>query len=164
MASLQDATSPNIGKSSEEEEFQELEKDQGVQGSTLDEKISKALELLGGDCQNVEFDSLIEVGKELVELAVAAKENFGVIDKGYDFEGMEKLVLKDGVGNMELLSPQSGKKRKLSEGLDVPKSRLGIHQRDIFKSSPDCGEHKKRGRILNQESGKWMGMLAARRR
>lgn len=50
----------------------------------LDKKIFETLEILGGNCWNVELDSLIEMGKELVELAVVAKEKSRVVEARYD--------------------------------------------------------------------------------
>lgn len=136
---------------------EELQEEQEDQFADLDEKISKTLEILGGNCRNVDLDSLIEVGKELVELAVATKEKSRAVEAGYDSEGLENIVVEEGEANLELLSPQSGKKRKMFEDLLAAKTRLGIHRRDLLKLTPDCGEQKKRGRIPNQEKRKLDG-------
>lgn len=65
--------------------------------------------------------------------------------------------MEEGEETLELLSPQSGRKRKMFEDFLAAKTRLGIHRRDLLKLTLDSGEQKKRGIIPNQEKRKWDG-------
>lgn len=139
-------------------EEMEVGESQGLEKNlALNEKISQVLVLLGDDCQNVELNSLIEVGKELVELAEAAKYNPWELEEdemaedfslGHDVFGF----LEDPEGLGTLL----GKKRKSFSWLESTRTKLGLCQKNLFKSSPDCEENKKRG-ISNMEKQKWDG-------
>lgn len=59
--------------------------------------------------------------------------------------------------DLEGLGSPLGKKRKFLSRLELARSKLSIYQRDLFKSTLNCGENKKRGCISNQEKQKWDG-------
>lgn len=123
------------------------------QGEDLDAKISKALDILGESCKEVELDSLIEVGNELVALAKDAKSNLSIENEGEMFEDWKNCPgsEEDDFPFEEGSCLKSRKRRKVSQiDLSEP-GKLGINQKDMNKSSPNCGQRKKRGRIPNQE-------------
>lgn len=138
---------------------EEVGKSNGNQEGELKEKVAEAIDLLRKKCRQEDLDPFIEVKNELIELAKVAKSGSLRLDDKDEFEDWtnfpeleeDELPFEEGSGM------KSSKKQKISIVGQYELGKLGICQKDMQKSSPDCGESKKQGKIPNQEKFKWDG-------
>lgn len=112
---------------------------------TLNRKVCDVLDIIDNNFRKENLNSLIEVSKELVELAQEAKEALNdpfisVLD--LEDEWLDTTSVGDVVFTPETMEGD----------VSLPtQDGLGNLQKEVEKTYPDCGEHKKQGRMPNVE-------------
>jgi len=135
---------------------QRLEDNQSIK--SIDQKLSHVIEMIGNKVSKEDLDSLINVGNELVDISNAAKKGEIDIDnyEGEDWFAEHELEM---VGNEAFLDEGENPSKVLNIPILKPLEQgvLGLRTKEPIKTSPDCGEHKGKGRIPNKEKLKWDG-------